>query len=237
MTRKRSTLPRDAARLRYSERGALVVLRTIREDAAALDRDQLAIGPFARLDAGSLAASEGKTRGAVSNLFGSQAALQRETMARVLEATDLVEAADYPQPEEHASADAWVDAFFAAEAARGPDHRGRPALDYASLWTLWLAAVPYGRWSERVARPSLEEFSDSVAALEPLLQRALDRFELQLEEGTTLADLATAIVNLVEGAWLNQCLTRDHPVLPATPIEAALQRAGRMLWRGATLPR
>ena len=56
--------------------------------AAALDREQLAVGPFARLDAGRVAASDGKTRGAVNNLFGSQRALQIETMARVLDATD-----------------------------------------------------------------------------------------------------------------------------------------------------
>jgi hypothetical protein len=237
MPGKRSSLPRDAARRKYVERAALIVLETIRSDAAALDRDQLAIGPFARLDAGTVAARDGKTRGALSNLFGSQAALQIETMALALEATDLVKAADYPSPEDHDTAEAWVDAFFAAESRRGPAHRRRPTLDYASLWALWLAAVPYGAWSDRVSRPSLEEFRTSVTELEPLLRRALDQFELDLVADTTLTDLAVAITNLVEGAWLNQCLTSDHPLESDQPIAEALRRSGRLLWRGATRAR
>jgi hypothetical protein len=227
MPRKRSTLPRDEARRRYVERAELVVLETIRRDAAALDRELLAVGPFARLDAGTVAAREGKTRGAVSNLFGSQAALQIETMAL---------AAELPAPEEYDSAEAWVDAFFAAQSARGPAHRRRPRLDYAALWTLWLAAVPYGLWSERVARPSLQEFRDSAAALEPLLHRALERFGLELAADVTLTDVAVGIVNLVEGAWLNQCLSTEHPAKRDEPMAAALRRSGRLLWRGATRP-
>jgi hypothetical protein len=236
MPRKRSTLPRDEARRRYVERAEMVVLETIRADAAALDRDRLAIGPFARLDAGAVAARDGKTRGAVSNLFGSQAALQVETMALALDAIHFLEGTEYAAPEEHDSADAWIDAFFDAESARGPSHRSRPRLDYAGLWTLWLAAVPYGLWSERVARPSLEEFRHSVATLEPLLRRALDRFGLELVPGVTEADLAVGIVNLVEGTWLNQCLTTEHPTDAGEPMAAALRRSGRLLWRGATRP-
>jgi hypothetical protein len=104
-----------------------VVLEQIRADAAALDGQSLAIGPFARLDAGAVAAREGKTRGAVYNLFGRE-----------------------------------------------------------------------------------------------------------LDEGTTITDPATAAAALIEGAWLNQCLTAAHPARPAEPAAEALRRSGRLLWRGAT---
>jgi hypothetical protein len=98
------------------------------------------------------------------------------------------------------------------------------------------AAVPYGLWSERVARPSLEEFRHSVATFEPLLRCALDRFGLELVPGVTESDLAVGVVNLVEGAWLNQCLTTQHPTDAEVPMAAALRRSGRLLWSGATRP-
>ena len=44
----------------------------------------------------------------------------------------------------------------------------------------------------------------------------------------TLADLAGAAASLIEGAWLNQCLTE--------PDDAFLRRSGRLLWAGATEP-
>ena len=153
--RKRTTLPRDEARRHYVELAELEVLHRIRDDARALDRRPLAVGPFARLDANALAARAGKTRGALSNLFGSQAALQAATMELALDAAELLGAVEYPAPEDHERAEDWVDAFFAGEAARGPRHRERPAVDYGRLWALWLSAVPYGLWSERIAGPSL----------------------------------------------------------------------------------
>jgi hypothetical protein len=38
---------------------------------------------------------------------------------------------------------------------------------------------------------------------------------------------------MVEGVWLHQCLTDEHPSAPGEPIGTVLRRAGRMLWRGA----
>jgi hypothetical protein len=212
------------------------VLEQIKDDSKRLDRESLAIGPFARLDANALAARDGKTRGAISNLFGSQAALQAETMALVLDAAQLIESIEYPAPEDHAGADERVDTFFAAQSARGPRHAAEPALDYGTLWALWLAAVPYGIWSERVARPSMEEHAQWLAQLEQVLQHALDHFSLVLREGTTIGDLAYAVASLVEGSWLNQCLTSQHPADPSEPIATALRRSGRLLWLGATEP-
>jgi hypothetical protein len=82
--RARSTLTKAEARQRYVEIGELVALEQIREDARLLDDGASAIGPFARIDANAVAARDGKTRGAVTNLFGSQAVFQAETMALAL---------------------------------------------------------------------------------------------------------------------------------------------------------
>ena len=49
----------------------------------------------------------------------------------------------------------------------------------------------------------------------------------------TLTDLAGAAASLIEGAWLNQCLTATHPSRPGEPSEAFLRRSGRLLWEGA----
>ena len=233
MKRSRSSLPRREARRRYVELGELAVLEQIEADARMLDGGTIAVGPFARLDASAVAAREGKTRGAVSNLFGSQAAFQAATMTLALGATDLIEQIEYPDPAEFVTAEAWVDALFASQSARGPVHGASPEVSYATLWTLWLSAVPYGLWSERISCPSLAEWVQWVQGLENALARALRHFGLSLRDGTTLTDLACAAASLIEGVWLNQCLTTRHPAEPAASIATMLRRAGRMLWRGA----
>jgi hypothetical protein len=235
--RRRSTLPREEARRRYVEMGELVVLEQLRRDALRLDEESISVGPFARLDANAVAALDGKTRGAVTNVFGSQAAFRAETMALALSAEDWLGRIEYPDPADFESADDWVDAFFTGEAARGPVHDGDPEVRYASLWALWLSAVPYGLWSERVSRPSIDEQLQHVERLEAVLRGALDHFGVEVRAGTTVRDLASAIASLVEGVWLNQCLTRHHPSEPAEPIATLLRRSGRLLWLGATVPR
>ncbi len=233
-SRARSTLGKEAARARYVEMGELAALEQIREDARALDERALAVGPFARLDANAVAASDGKTRGAITNLFGSQASYQAETMALALRAGDWIEELVYPDPTAFPSAEAWVDALFGFESARGPQHGSDPAVRYATLWALWLTAVPYGLWSERIAGPSMAEHAQWLARLEDVLGRAIEHFGLTLRDGVTLADLAAAAANLIEGAWLNQCLTRRHPSDEGQPIASLLTRSGRLLWEGAT---
>ena len=234
--RKRSTLPKAEARQRYIEMGELMVLEQIARDAAALDQGALAVGPFARLDAEAVAARSGKTRGAINNLFGSQAVFQTETMTLVLDSSDWIERIEYPDPAEHATEEAWVAAFFAAQSARGPAHGAEPAVDYAALWALWLSAVPYGLWSERISRAGLEEWRQWERRLEDVLRHAMAHFRLRLHEGIALTDLASAIASLVEGAWLNQCLSTRHPALSERPIADLLRRSGMMLWRGAVRP-
>jgi hypothetical protein len=237
VARKRSTLTRDEARQRYVEMGELAALEQIRRDSRQLDRKSIVVGPFARLDANAVAAADGKTRGAITNVFGSQAAFQAETMELALNAEQQIERLELPAPRDFPTAEAWVDAFFAAEAARGPRHGAEPAVDYAFLWALWLSAVPYGIWSERISRPSMEEYRHWTDRLEQVLDEALREFDLTLRPGTTLSDLADAIASLIEGAWLNQCLTTRHPSDESEPIETLLRRSGRMLWLGATEPR
>ncbi len=234
---RRSTLAKPEARQRYVEAGVLTALEQIREDSETLDVRAIAIGPFARLDANAVAARDGKTRGAITNLFGSQAAFQAETMALALNAAPWIAKIEYPAPADFPSADAWVDAFFAGQSARGPLHGARPAVSYGFLWALWLSAVPYALWSGQIARSSLAEQAQWLARLERVLGEALARFGLTLRAETTLSDLAWAVATLIEGAWLTQCQTARHPDDPSQPVAALLRRSGRLLWLGATEPR
>ena len=213
------------------------MLEQIRIDSEALDEHAIAVGPFARLDANAVAAREGKTRGAVTNLFGSQAAFQAETMALVLRASDWIEQVEYPAPSDFPNADDWVDAFFAGQSARGPQHGSKPTVSYASFWALWLSAVPYGLWSKQISRSSMDEYRQWVGLLETVLDKALDHFGMTIREGTTVNDLACAVASLTEGAWLNQCLSSRHPSDPSEPVATVLRRSGRLLWLGATVPR
>jgi hypothetical protein len=234
---RRSNLSRSAARQRYVEIGELAVLEQIRRDSEALDASAIAVGPFARLDANAVAAADGKTRGAVTNVFGSQAAFQVATMELALSASELIAAIEYPQPADYETAEQWVDAFFEHESARGPRHGADPEVDYASLWALWLSAVPYGLWSESVGAPSLQEHVEWTGHLSELLQAVFDHFGLRLHDGVTIRDLSSAIEGLVEGAWLNQCFTNRHPLDDSAPVSAVLVRGGRLLWRGAVRER
>lgn len=235
--RVRSTLPKDEARRRYIEIGELAALEQIRKDSRMLDDLAIAVGPFARLDAGAVAARDKKTRGAITNLFGSQASFQVETMMLALSAGDWIDRIEYPAPADYRMAEEWVDAFFAGQSERGPAHGAKPSLSYAFLWSLWLSAVPYGLWSKRVSQASVEEYARWMKSLEQVYERALDHFGLKLRDGVTLNDLACATGSLIEGAWLNQCLGTRHPSDPSQPISSVLRRSGRLLWQGATEPR
>ena len=165
------------------EIGELVALKQIKSDAKALDNQTIAIGPFARLDAGEVAAHDGKTRGAITNLFGSQAAFQAEIMALALNAGEWIDRIEYADPTGFPTADEWLDAFFAGEAARGPRHGAKPAVNYSFLWALWLSAVPYGMWSAEISKASFEEHLKWVRRLEDVLKRALDHFGMILRRG------------------------------------------------------
>jgi hypothetical protein len=217
--------------------GGLVVLEQIQKDSQVLGDKPIAVGPFARLDAEDVAAHDGKTRGAITNLFGSQAAFQAETMALALDASEWVARVKFPDPADFEDAEAWFDALLAGESARGPAHGAKPAINDGFLWALWLGALPYGIWSEVVAKPSMAEYVQTVGRLEEAIKDALDHFGLAMREGTGVNDLACAVTSLVEGVWLNQCLTKRHPCDRSEPISTLLRRSGLMLWRGAVTKR
>jgi len=235
--RVRSTLPKAEARRRYVEIGELVALEQIRKDAKLLDSGATAVGPFARLDANAVAARDGKTRGAISNLFGSQAAFQAATLALALNADEWVEQVKFPALADFPSAEAWFDAVLAGQSARGPVHGAKPTVNDGFLWALWLSTIPYGLWSEEVSRPSMKEYVQWLRRLELIFTQALDHFGVALRAGTTINDLACAVASLIEGIWLNQCLIKHHPCDPSEPIATLLLRSGRLLWRGAIAPR
>jgi hypothetical protein len=217
--------------------GGLVVLEQIQKDSQLLGDKAIAVGPFARLDAEEVAAHDGKTRGAITNLFGSQAAFQAETMALALDASEWVARVQFPAPEDFADAEAWFDALLAGESARGPAHGAKPSVNDGFLWALWLGALPYGIWSEEIAKPSMAEYVQSIGRLEEAITGALAHFGLAMREDTTVNDLACAVLSLIEGTWLNQCLTKRHPCDRSEPIATMLRRSGLMLWRGAVTKR
>jgi hypothetical protein len=235
--RERSTLPKDEARRRYAQMGSLVALEQIQKDSQLLGEGVLAIGPFARLDAETVAAHDGKTRGAITNLFGSQAAFQAAAMALALDAQEWRERITFPTPEDFDDVEEWLDALLETESARGPAHGAKPAAEYRWVWALWLSAVPYGIWSEEIAKPSVAEYVQTARKLEQTILRAFDHFELTVQPGTSINDLACAIISLTEGVWLNQCLSKRHLCDKAEPVGTMLRRGGRMLWRGAVMPR
>ena len=154
-------------------------------------------------------------------------------MALALNAGDWIARLAYPDPREHRDGDAWLDALLAAESARGPRHGSEPVVTYASLWMLWLSAVPYGVWSERVSGPSMDEHVQWLDRLATAIQGALDHFGLTLRDDVSVGDVACGLASLIEGVWLDQCLTDRHPTDPDEPIATALRRGGRLLWRGA----
>jgi hypothetical protein len=234
--RTRSNLPKPEARQRYIEIGQLVVLEQIRRDAELLDISAIAVGPFSRLQADAVADRDQKTRGTISNLFGNQAAFQAETMGLSLNAGHWIEAVTYPDPVDYADANSWVDAFLLSQSDRGPHHGAEPVVSYASVWALWLSAVPYGIWSKKISQSSLDEHTQWLHQLRVLFEKAMSHFGLRMRHGAALVDLASGMASFIEGIWLNQCLTLHHPCNPAEPMSTVARRAGLMLWQGATEP-
>ena len=239
--RHRSSLSRDDARKRYLQLAETALLTQIRQDAHLLDREdderRVAVGPFARLNAEEVAASaDGKSRGAITNLFRSQRQFQLEAMALVLD-DPSVDAAPLPDPREFDDPHEWIEAVGSAEAAQGPHHGTEPAESYAMSWVLWLSQVPYGLWSERIAVPSMREFRHSADLVErESVRPALLRFELEPRPPWTPLDIASAIISLREGLWLNQCLSAEHSTRPGEDPTQAARAALTMLWQGATQP-
>ena len=216
--------------------GELAALEQIREDSetldAAIDRGRPVRAPRRRRRRGPATAR----RAARSrNLFGSQAAFQAETMASALERRRLDREARRPRtrptsrPRRRGSTPA-----RRRVGARAAARRRSRRCDYGFLWALWLehgALRPVER-----ARPRAEHGRARPAAAPARgghRRGARSTSALRLRADTTLDDLACAIASMIEGVWLNQCLTTQHPTDPDEPIATVLRRSGRLLWRGA----
>ena len=171
------------------------------------DGQSVAVGPFAKLSAEEVAASaDGKSRGAITNLFKSQRQFQLQAMALVLEDPE-VDVKAPPDPAGFADASAWIDGLAIAESERGPHHSMEPTPGYGLNWALWLSQVPYGVWSERIAAPSMREFRHSADQLATFgILPALARFSLEVRPPWDVNDVATAMASAREGVWLNQAL-------------------------------
>jgi AcrR family transcriptional regulator len=241
MQRRRSTLPPEELRRRYIELGELVLLQQIRAEAEEIDGSDVAtpLAAFARLDAGEVARRVGKTRGSITNLFGSQASFQAATMLfgfSDFEDMGGVREVEFPAPVAFPDPESWLEALAHVESARGP-HRGRELTGYAARWTLWASLLPYAVWSARIADESTSEFENWTRwILRSLLEPALAHFGCEIVPPYQSHDLALAMAHTVEGLWLSQAVTSRYTVGDGMTPERAATNALTMLWRGATGP-
>ena len=76
----------------------------------------------------------------------------------------------------------------------------------------------------------MSEFRHSAERLErEAIRPALEHFGLEMRPPWTTMDLATAMRSMIEGLWLNQCLTREHPTSPGTPSVQGMRDSLRMI--------
>ena len=243
----RERLDRQVAEDRYLRAGELETFKQIRRDAHELDATlsterARALGPFGRMRADEVVRTLGKTRGAINNVWRSQETFRAEAMAFSLSADSQdglgMSQTVYPDPAKHKEIDGWITELAIVELARGPRHGMEPNASYALRWASWLGLVPYGLWSEAVADASLTEYRLGVESfVSPLLQSALDHFELVLAEGTTITDLAVAVASAIEGFWLSACVSLRDPAGRPQSIEASLATCLKLLIRGAIADR
>jgi hypothetical protein len=237
-------LTRGEARRRYIDIAETVLIDQVSAAAKAFDaqhpRPQSALGLFASIDANAVAARDGKTRGAITNLFGSQAEFQVESMAMSTEDRDYGGFGEraYPCPTQFENSAEWVCQVARIESSRGPQ-RGRPTeRGYARRWLLWLSMVPYAPWSERLSEAAREEFDGWVGKLErDVIAPALEHFSEEPVDGVSTTDLAFAFNAAVEGLWLSQCVAEVHGGRAELTTQRAAEQTLTMLWRGATKPK
>jgi hypothetical protein len=237
----RNRLTRDHASQTYIRAGELEVFRQLQRDALALDETMaddraFAVGPFARLRADVVVDELGKTRGAITNLWGSQEAFRAAVMNVFLNDDSLgVDDVRYPEPDDFVSLDEWIDAWAAVEIERGPRHGMDPESRYGLRWAAWLGLVPYGIWSTTVAFASREEFRlGAERYATDVVGPALEHFGLTLAQPTTISDLAVSVSTTIEGIWLSSCLSTADPIGRTPSISTTLATSLRLLIRGAT---
>jgi hypothetical protein len=242
MTLEKRRLPRSDAEERYIRAGELEVFRQLQRDGQALEQSlsrsqAFAVGPFARVRSDALVDELGRTRGAINNLWGSQEAFRAAVMATFLNDTGLgLSEVRYPEPSDAPDLDSWIDALARVEIERGPHHGMRPENRYGLRWAAWLGLVPYGIWSETVAQASLDEYRLGAERYgDQILAPALRHFGRTLIPPTTVHDLAVAACSVVEGFWLNACLSSKDPLGRSGSICNSLATTLRLLIRGATV--
>lgn len=143
---------------------------------------------------------------------------------------------DYPDPSSFEDLDSWIDEWAVVEIQRGPRHGMQPENRFGLRWVAWLGLVPYGVWSETVARASMDEFRlGTEHHATQVLAPALSHFGLLVAEPVTIDDLSVAVSSAIEGCWLNSALTADDPLNRPTPISTTLATTLRLLIRGATV--
>ena len=231
----RSTLPRDEARRRYVEIGQLAALEQIKRDSEALDRRSIAVGPFARLDAGAVA--EPRRQDARRDLEPVRqpgrlpgrddgAGARRGRLDRAARATPRPPTIPTPAPGSTRCSP--------PSRRAGRSRARRPKVDYAALWALWLSAVPYGLWSERISEPSMEEHVQWVERLEQRFGEAIEHFGLQAARGHDARRPRRRGGEPDRGRVAQPVPDHTPPVGPREPIATFLRRSGRLLWEGAT---
>ena len=180
----------------------------------------------------------GKTRGAINHLWGSQEAFRTAIMAAFLNDAGLgLDEVELPDPRIADDLDTWISCWAQAEVDRGPRHGMEPENRYGLRWAAWLGLVPYGIWSDTVARPSMAEFRSTVQHVaHEMLAPAFEHFGLTLVDGTTLEDVALAATSAIEGSWLNAALTDRDPIGRESTIAHSLATTLRLIVRGAARP-
>ena len=239
----RARLTRSDAETTYVRAGELEVFRQLRRDAATLDETPTgdrapAVGPFARLRTDAVGDELGKTRGAINHLWGSQEAFRTAIMATFLNDASLgLDDVELPDPRIADDLDTWISCWAQAEVERGPRHGMEPSNRYGLRWAAWLGLVPYGIWSDSVARPSMAEFRSKVEHLaQEMLAPAFEHFGVTLIDGTALEDVALAATSAIEGCWLNAALTDRDPIGRESPIAQSLATTLGLIVRGAVRP-
>jgi hypothetical protein len=239
----RARLSRDDAETTYIRAGELEVFRQLRRDAMTLDETPTgervpALGPFARLRTDAVGDELGKTRGAINHLWGSQEAYRTAIMAAFLDDAGLgLDEVELPDPRIADDLATWISCWAQAEVDRGPRHGVEPENRYGLRWAAWLGLVPYGIWSDTVARPSMAEFRRTVHHVaHEMLAPAFEHFGWTLVDGTTIEDVALAATSAIEGCWLNAALTDRDPIGRDFAIAQSLARTLGLIVRGAVRP-
>jgi len=220
---KRERLPRKVAEARYLDTGLDLLLESVRDRAQQLDRALVADGPdgsapdipgpVADVTAHAVADQLGKTRGAITNIWGSQQQFHLALLKKLLTSTDNLGAI----PDRHETEElvdsiddvaSAVSVFADGELERGP--RPDPDLDNLTNSQLWgslflteLAYYPYAQWSARVRKlihDGNENYLDQL--VNNFYQPGLDGLGRREHPNLRYHDLARILYALTMGFWL-----------------------------------